>query len=236
MVISVTYGKSLLCANALFLSTAVNLNSDQLRPVFSWFVNKLIVVAGNMRFAPEFTIERVREGAEKSAIINFLQAADLGIVDIKIETHKAQQVDFKAEPGKVTIHASKETEISSITFFHRGRNGEVVGMDSSVESEGTRRLFTYAGPILDVLRQGHILVVDELDNSLHPKMMRFLINLMHNSELNKNQAQLIFSTHDTSLLDNHLFGVIKSGLSKKIKIKHQNYIHLLISVLVKMKH
>lgn len=194
-------------ANALFLSTAVNLNSEQLRPIFNWFVNKLIILAGNATFEPVFTIQRVLDGIEKTKIIEFLQAADLGITDVKIDMRKAQQVGIRFEAGKFAEQTITETELPIITLFHRSKDGgENVGFDFlTEESQGTKRLFAYAGPILDVLQHGRVLVVDELDNSLHPQMVRFLISLMHNLQLNQKCAQLIFSTHDTSLLDTGLF-------------------------------
>lgn len=192
-------------ANALFLSTAVNLNSEQLRPIFNWFVNKLAVIANNQQPALDVTINNIRQDIDKAIVIQFLQAADLGIIDVKIEMRKSQQLGFQLEPEKSPIQMIKEIEIPIITLFHRDKNGEAVGIDFSDESEGTKRLFAYAGVILNVLHQGRILVVDELDNSLHPKMLRFLLSLFHNSELNKNNAQLVFSTHDTSLLDTDIF-------------------------------
>ena len=93
-----------------------------------------------------------------------------------------------------------------ITFLHTTENDKkTVEIDFGDESEGTQRIFWYAAPLLDALQQGHVLVIDELDNSLHPQMTRFLIEIIHNSEKNKNNAQLIFSTHDTNLLDLELF-------------------------------
>ncbi len=63
----------------------------------------------------------------------------------------------------------------------------------------------FAGPLLDVLAKGRILLVDELDTSLHPLMVRFLISLIHNPEVNRSNAQLVFTTHDTSVLDTEIF-------------------------------
>jgi AAA15 family ATPase/GTPase len=73
------------------------------------------------------------------------------------------------------------------------------------ESTGTQRLFALAAPVLDVLRDGRVLIIDELDSSLHPLLVRQLIGMFHNSRINKNKAQLVFSTHDTSLLDQSIF-------------------------------
>ena len=99
----------------------------------------------------------------------------------------------------------QETDIPVATFFHQGKNNNSIGLALNEESHGTQKLFAYAGPVLDVLREGKVLVMDELDTSLHSKMVRFLINLIQNKKFNKNNAQLIFSTHNTSLLDTDIF-------------------------------
>ncbi len=104
------------------------------------------------------------------------------------------------------------------------------------ESHGTQKIFAYAGPIHDVLQNGKVLVVDELDSKLHPKMVRFLVNLIQNTHLNKNNAQLIFTTHNTSLLDTRpYFAAIKFGLWKKIRNRHLTYTLSLTLVLAKVK-
>ncbi|MFO7683964.1 MAG: ATP-binding protein [Chloroflexota bacterium] len=73
------------------------------------------------------------------------------------------------------------------------------------ESEGTQKLFVMSAPLLDSLQKGKVLVVDELDARLHPKMTREIIFLFNNKATNPNGAQLIFNTQDTTLLDNRLF-------------------------------
>jgi len=96
-------------------------------------------------------------------------------------------------------------EIPDIQFIHKTNSGESVPFPFFDESDGTKKLFAYAGPWLDVLAKGRILFCDELDTSLHPLMVRFLIGLIQNPEINKHNAQLIFTTHDTSVLDTDLF-------------------------------
>ena len=73
------------------------------------------------------------------------------------------------------------------------------------ESQGTQKLFAFAGNWDDALDNGKVIVVDELERSLHPLAVRFLVNLIANPETNPKNAQLIFSTHDTSLLDADIF-------------------------------
>jgi len=192
--------------NALFLSTAVNLNSEQLRPIYKWFVEQLIVLPfPNMPIPAENTLAHLKEN-NKSKIIDFLQAADLGIKDVYIETRKGKQVQFQwnLQPGSdnpLIAGPEKDIDLPIITFTHQGKDNQPVTFGIEEESHGTQRLFSYAGFFLEVLSEGKTLVIDELDSSLHPKMVQFLIKLMHNSKSNKNNAQLIFSTHNTSLLD-----------------------------------
>lgn len=69
------------------------------------------------------------------------------------------------------------------------------------ESNGTRNLLFLAGPVLDILSKGLTLVIDELDTSLHTLLVCELVRLFHRPEINTGGAQLIFTTHDTSLLD-----------------------------------
>jgi len=83
-------------------------------------------------------------------------------------------------------------------------NGEDVALDFDEESAGTRKLFELAGPWLDVLEKGLVIFVDELDTGLHPHLVRFLLNMIHNPEMNPHNAQLIFATHDTTILDQTL--------------------------------
>src|SRR5262249_18065010 len=147
------------------------------------------------------TMESIRSGTDKSQILQFLQAADLAITDVEIKMQKGQQVQVRIEQGKAPLEIRQEADIPVATLFHQGKNNNFVGLDLGEESHGTQRLFAYAGPMLDILRNGKILIVDELDASLHPKMVRFLISLIQNSDINKNNAQLIFTTHNTSLLD-----------------------------------
>ncbi|HVE43833.1 MAG TPA: ATP-binding protein [Gammaproteobacteria bacterium] len=191
--------------NALFLSTAVNLNSEQLRPIFNWFVNKLIIIENNAFPHPFYTMECIKQERDKPKIIELLQAADLGITDVQIKMQKGQQIQVRLESGTAAIEHKQEMEVPSATFFHEDKNKNPISFTFEEESHGTQKLFAYAGPILDVLRNGKILIVDELDSSLHQKMVRFLICLIQNADLNKNGAQLFFTTHNTSLLDMDLF-------------------------------
>lgn len=87
--------------------------------------------------------------------------------------------------------------------MHPSTSGaEQISIDLKDESTGTQKFFSFAGPLLDILNDGLTLFVDELNSSMHPLMVRFLANLFHDPVKNKNNAQLFFTTHDTSILDN----------------------------------
>jgi len=73
------------------------------------------------------------------------------------------------------------------------------------ESNGTMLLFAYGPIIMEALEKGRTIVIDELDNSLHSSLSRYLIELFNDPEVNKNGAQLIFNSHDINLLDLDLF-------------------------------
>ena len=96
--------------------------------------------------------------------------------------------------------------MDEVKFHHETEQGRAV-FDIDNESGGTRNLFFLSGPILDILDKGLTLVVDELDTSLHTLLVQALVRLFHRPEVNTGGAQLIFTTHDTSLLD--AFGLFR---------------------------
>jgi Predicted ATPases len=73
------------------------------------------------------------------------------------------------------------------------------------ESTGTQKLFAFAGPWLDTLKNGYVLFVDELHDNLHPKLVQYLVELFHDAKTNPRNAQLFFTTHETSILNQSVF-------------------------------
>jgi AAA15 family ATPase/GTPase len=196
--------------NALFLSTAVQLNAEQLSPVFDWFRRRLRTIAHYARVDPDFSVGQCeRETPLRKQIVDFLRMADLGIGDIKIERRKFDASMFpEGMPEALRQQLLKDMadkEFADVRFAHHARGGPDVLLDMEDESGGTQKLFALAGPWLDVLANGWVLFIDELDTSLHPLLMRHLIGLFHNPDINKRGAQLVFSTHDTTILDAQVF-------------------------------
>ena len=195
-------------SNALFLSTAVQLNSEQLKPVFNWFKETLRPsnVGG---WGAGFTTFLCEKELSKAKVLEFLQAADFDIHDIRVDKDKfdpdSLPIDFPNSVRETLIKDMKDREITDIKTIHKSKSGNLVSLDFDEEADGTKKLFSFAGPWIDALEKGRVLVIDELHNSLHPKMVRYLVNLFHNEKTNPNNAQLIFTTHETSILSQDNF-------------------------------
>ena len=84
---------------------------------------------------------------------------------------------------------------------------EKIFAKDEMESEGTKKVIELSGPLFDTLKEGSVLLVDELDAKLHPLLTRSILKLFMSPETNPNGAQLIFNTHDTNLLKGDYFSL-----------------------------
>jgi AAA15 family ATPase/GTPase len=208
--------------NALFLSTAAQLNSVQLLPVSSWFQRRLIFIPGISSFNAHLTLNLLASPEGKDSLLPFIREADPGIADVEVQREVMPGVrpppanlpalmiqGVPGLPGPIFLDQSSPAQppnIVKVSFAHNSVDGETaVKLDMIQESAGTQALFMTAGAWLNVLRNGEVLLYDEIDTSLHPLLTRFLINQFHSDETNPNRAQLIFSTHDTTLLSRENF-------------------------------
>ncbi|MBF0497332.1 MAG: ATP-binding protein [Deltaproteobacteria bacterium] len=197
-------------SNALFLSTAVQLNSKQLKPVYDWFEELVIIPHGNEPI-PIYTINRCQDGKDKDRILKFMKTADISVdgIDIEEKRFTAEDLDLPPDmPPNLQNFYKKETignTFKRAKFIHRmiDSSGDV-SFNFGDESDGTQKLFNYVDIWFDLLEKGYVLVVDELDTSFHPHLVRFLLSLIHNTATNKANGQLIFTTHDTSILDQEI--------------------------------
>lgn len=191
--------------DALFLSTAIQLNSSQLTPVFEWFNKRLVVIVGNRRLNPDLTINLLEQEGGKERLLPFLQEADLGIVDLQMQREAVPMggLVLGSGPAGVLLHQRQgraHPDLVRVTLSHWNERKEQIVLDFADESSGTQLLFRAAGAWLNVFERGEVLLFDEIDTSLHPLLTRYLIQKFHSPETNPRNAQLIFSTHNTSLL------------------------------------
>ena len=140
--------------------------------------------------AADPNLARLHERAERERLqgLALLRMADLGIKDV--QTVQDEDAEARGLPASMT----RRTE-----FIHQSENGEY-SLDLSEESAGTLTWYKLIEPVLVALRRGDVLVFDEIDASLHPKLSAELLSLFAGKETNPRGAQLIFSSHDPTLL------------------------------------
>lgn len=174
--------------NALYLSTAAQLRHEQLGSVYRWFD------AINTGESDGLTVEgwlaellaSPKHRATLDATRELLQAADLGIVDLRMEDAVPARRKRGAPRGRVLLGHRSDGNDAWLALEH--------------ESGGTLRVLELARPVLRALANGGVVVIDELERSLHSLLASRLVKLLSDPATNPRHAQLVFSTHDTNLL------------------------------------
>lgn len=195
--------------NALFLATAVQLNNTQMLPVFWWFQKRLVTIVGATQLNLGLTINLLAHPGGKERLLPFIREADPGIADFEFTSEPITPQLMVAQgvfPMLYQEDLAVPPKIAKVTFSHRIKGtSNSAELDMSDESAGTQLLFRTAGAWLNVLLNGEILLVDEIDTSLHPVLVRFLIDRFHSELTNQQKAQIIFTTHNTSILTQEMF-------------------------------
>jgi hypothetical protein len=195
--------------NCLFLSAAAQLNHSQLVPIYKCFEDGGVTGQPDAREVAIWSHSPLFEDNRHDQILALLRAADLGISDFAFkgerETIEAAIKHYKDANETETAESlrrrlEEEGEPKRIILTHEGKEGSRVALDPDEESDGTVSLLNRLHEILVVLSSGMLLIVDELDRSLHPHLCAELIRLFADPSINDRGAQLLFSTHDTSLL------------------------------------
>ncbi|MFF3670774.1 AAA family ATPase [Microtetraspora malaysiensis] len=170
--------------NALFLSVGATLNDPQLSAIHRWFLDNLWLVTSERDFGArvEQTRSLLAEPGQaetyRPRIVRLMRSADLGIT----------RLDTDPETGEIRL-------------WHRMPDGGETPLEfRTEESLGTHAWFAFLGPMLTVLDRGAVLLVDELDSSLHPTMAAEVVRVFQDPASNPRGAQLIFTTHDATLL------------------------------------
>ncbi|WP_314455279.1 ATP-binding protein [uncultured Actinomyces sp.] len=168
-----------------------------------------------------WVMSRLAEAPEQwSGIANAIaRAADLGIVGLELEEQEVPQEVLELlrrlpwsedEEAEVPAEVLKELQ-RHLVLHHRGADGEEYRLTIGQESQGTLTWLATVGPAIDALRLGQVLCIDELDASLHPTLTATLVDMFKDPVLNTRGAQIIFTTHDTALLDNSPIQLLEAG-------------------------
>ncbi len=198
--------------NHLYLSKAKQAEHEQLSEVYEWFSRHLYVLDNDVarRFLGRQTASIVYKHAKiRKRLANLIRLADTGIDDYSVEEVEESISDLPEPIRQLILEAGESEGIANTPtiqryeteFLHSSSTGEPVNFDIEEESLGTQRLFGIGGFLLSGLDDGDVIVIDEFDDSLHPLLARQLVQIFHDPIVNRNNAQLIFNTHDSTLLD-----------------------------------
>ncbi len=194
--------------DVLFLSSAAKLNHHQLSHVFEWFQKSLRIISADQLspYLSTYSATRARDSEPVQERIRHLMAvADFGISDFEVREETYTEKDLpESIPAELRNQFINKKHLD-VYMRHPVGTQDEVALPLEEESNGTQRLFALSGPLAEVLQNGWTLFVDELDASLHPLLVRYLVELFHSPQMNPSGAQLIFNTHDTTLMDCCLF-------------------------------
>lgn len=212
--------------NQLFFSVACTMNDAACVSAMKWF-REYVFFSRDYTDIPKQLLSYSNDKNMLAAISDYAKAADLGIEKMKFE-FKDEEID---DLEKITdmpknmksalsafMQTLKENSSSSeislqksevkATSYHKGVNkdGEKVSfaLELSDESDGTRKLMSIAPAIESVLNKGGLVLVDELEKELHPMLVNYIVAKFQSKNANPNAAQIVFTTHNTELLNMEL--------------------------------
>jgi uncharacterized protein len=197
--------------NSLFLSAAAQNNHEMLLPIYNWFRNALTFVFGQRGAESRRTTEMCNDTETRAIIARLLRIADLGIADLSVEVEDVPE-EFREKTMKLTEAIRNfmgdldvdlfdgKTSVAIVKLLHR-IDGKLLPFDLQQESAGTLAYLALLGPLVDALKVGGVICIDELDSSLHPLIAIEIMRLFEDRGQNPKCGQLIFNTHDTNLLN-----------------------------------
>ena len=176
----------------LLVSLGAKLNIDEFIRVRTWFINTEVINFSNSlygAFLENILPNNIIESEEvRKNLVSFINSFDDSIIDIEVEKISAIDENDKDNYRVFTIHKSD-----------KGISTARISMNE--ESSGTKKMFSLYQTLLDVLEKGGVFFADELDIKLHPLLMRNILLTFTDKEKNSNNAQLIFTTHNTIHMD-----------------------------------
>ncbi|MHB9316371.1 AAA family ATPase [Fusobacterium polymorphum] len=176
----------------LLVSLGAKLNIDEFIRVRTWFINTEVINFSNSLYGAlleNILPNNIIESEEvRKNLVSFINSFDDSIIDIEVEKISAIDENNKDNYRVFTIHKSD-----------KGTSTARISMNE--ESSGTKKMFSLYQTLLDVLEKGGVFFADELDIKLHPLLMRNILLTFTDKEKNSNNAQLIFTTHNTIYMD-----------------------------------
>lgn len=202
--------------NKLLLTTATTWNYEKTKDPYLWFAEEIDTFS-DYKSLTNISFEKYEKditGDLKKFTLNLMKESDINIDDYNIDRQdmiKENITDpilfnlMKNNPEGFIKAVTRKVTTEHYIEDEKGNKKEVPSLNLIEESEGTINLF-FLGPLLkETLEKGKTMIIDEIDKSLHPLLVKYIIELFHNKNINRNGAQLIFNTHDTNLLSLETF-------------------------------
>lgn len=195
--------------NKLFLSTATTWNYDKTKDAYLWFASAIDTYDSFENIADKDLIE-YSSGEEnlKDFALKLLKEADILIKDMTVDYEEKEMdstmVDMLVPP---LARAGDKFKVKNVNIelehevLDDNNNKHTYKLNFTEESSGTRVLFAFAPFLKRAFEKTKVIVVDELERSMHPALVEFIVKLFNNKEINKANSQLIFTTHATNLLN-----------------------------------
>ncbi len=216
--------EGLIREDTLLLSISARFNENVSLKVVEWLRELIVGYNWDDNYVAGFSIGMTHENEDlRTKALGMLKSADIGIDEIRPKAYRKDGNHFfdgilgldelvryynhQAEISK----SPADMEIPDLLTEHKKYDAEKKAVGNVVfsllvnESEGTRKYFAYSVPILESLGTGTPLIIDEFEAKLHPNLVKSIVELFNSAETNPNNAQLIFTTHDSNLLGEELF-------------------------------
>jgi predicted ATPase len=190
--------------NALFLSVVAQFNGEIAVSVLKWFRGFRVLHGLRDQQYERFTAQMLQDNDLRPLLVEFIRRADVGIEDLIVSDEPVGEELPMGQSEDLQRKISRMPRLRIATVhqkFSDGLKAGITNLDfSSEESEGTKKFFRITGPLLDSLMKGFVVCIDELDAKLHPLLTKAAVRLFNSADSNPKNAQLIFATHDTNLL------------------------------------
>lgn len=199
-------------SNALFLSVCAQFNGPESSEVIEWMHQFRYVSGITESGFLAFTAQRLQNPKHQQALLKLARKADFNIRSMRSEFEEVSEAKhlsgLSPELRKALLGQRFITADIKTTHDKLDANGEIAGVVEfdlgENESQGTQKFIALSGPLTHTLEEGSILIVDELEARLHPRLTQAIVDLFH-SPANKKNAQLICATHDVTLLESDRF-------------------------------
>jgi AAA15 family ATPase/GTPase len=205
-------------ANQSYLSVAGSSADapELIRDVYTFIRKEIIHLDVDEEYDYQLTLENKHLFEQTSQLITF---ADTGICGIKLELRDTSKHKVHFPPNMPIAMQKKilNQETQEFRFLHATDAGNTESFSQKDESTGTNKLFSLSPLLFDALKTGGVLIIDELDNSMHPFMAELIIKLFNDPEVNPFGAQLIFSTHNINLMSPDLMRRDQTWFAEKDK-------------------